>query len=104
MNTDDFLNLSLKGRLKYTLIIIKMQSLPSAPDGIAEQASRRYTELWNEAMAKLENDYPLAQAELKGTDYRRDIDDVHKRMLNLARYYITDVATQKNLLNANVCH
>jgi hypothetical protein len=55
-------------------------------------------------MAKLENDYPLAQAELKGTDYRRDIDDVHKRMLNLARYYITDVATQKNLLNANVCH
>jgi hypothetical protein len=37
-----------------------MQSLPNAPDGIAEQASRRYTELWNEAMHKLESSYPAA--------------------------------------------
>ena len=46
-----------------------MLSLPCAPDGVAEQACRRYTELWHEAMAKVEIDYPQAQVELKGTDY-----------------------------------
>ena len=81
-----------------------MQSLTHAPDGAAEQACRRYSELWHESLEKLAAAYPAAQVELAGTDYQRDLTDHHKRMLNLARYYINDIAAQKNLQSASVGH